>query len=68
MGFYGLNLISFFIIFIIALLLFGPRHLGIILKDLYLSCYKCIRILFLKLYNIESSDSKTDSETDINSG
>ncbi len=67
MGFYGLNLISFLIIFLIALLLFGSRYLHIILKDLTLSGLNCIKILF-KLYNAKSNDNKTDSETDITSG
>ena len=34
MGFYGLNLASYLIIFLIALLLFGPKYLHTILKDL----------------------------------
>ena len=67
MGFYGLNLISFLIIFLIALLLFGSRYLHIILKDLTLSGLNCIKTL-LKLYNAKSNDNKTDSETDITSG
>lgn len=67
MGFYGLNLISFLIIFLIALLLFGSRYLHIILKDLILSGLNCIKTL-LKLYNAKSNDNKTDSETDITSG
>lgn len=67
MGFYGLNLISFLIIFLIALLLFGPKYLCVILKDLTISGRNCIRIL-LKLYNAKSNDNKTESETDISSG
>lgn len=67
MGFYGLNLISFLIIFLIALLLFGPKYLHIILKDLTISGRNCIKIL-LKLYNAKSNDNKIDSETDITSG
>ena len=34
MGFYGLNLASCLIIFLIALLLFGPKYLHTILNDL----------------------------------
>jgi len=67
MGFYGLNLISFLIIFLIALLLFGPKYLQILLKDLYISWSNYIKIL-LKLYNTKSNDNKSDSETDITSG
>ena len=67
MGFYGLNLISFLIIFLIALLLFGPKYLNFILKDLYASWRNCIRLL-LKLYSIKSNDNKPESETDIISG
>ncbi len=67
MGFYGLNLTSFLFIFLIALLLFGPRYLGIILKDLYFSWNNCIKIFFLKLYNVRSNDNKTESETDTTS-
>jgi Sec-independent protein translocase protein TatA len=67
MGFYGLNLISFLIIFLIALLLFGPRYLHIILKDLYISVGNYIKIL-LKLYNTKLNDNKSESETDITSG
>lgn len=67
MGIYGLNLISFLIIFLIALLLFGPRYLYTIFKDLTISGRNCIRIL-LKLYNAKSNDDKTESETDITSG
>ncbi|MEN9916486.1 MAG: hypothetical protein RLY40_418 [Pseudomonadota bacterium] len=66
MGFYGLNLISFFFIFVIALLLFGPGYLHIILKDLSSSWYNFIKIL-LK-YNKKSNDNKSESETDITSG
>lgn len=67
MRFYGLNLISFLIIFLIALLLFGPKYLHIILKDLTISGRNCIKLL-LKLYNTKSNDNKIDSETDITSG
>lgn len=67
MRFYGLNLISFFIIFLIALLLFGPRYLHVILKDLYISLRNSINIL-LKLYNKKPNDSNPESETDITSG
>jgi Sec-independent protein translocase protein TatA len=67
MGFYGLNLISFLIIFLIALILFGPRYLNIILKDLTISGRNCIKIL-LKLYNEKSNDNKPESETNITSG
>lgn len=67
MGFYGLNLISFLIIFLIALLLFGPRYLHIILKDFTISGRNYIKIL-LKLNNAESNDNKSESETDITSG
>ena len=67
MGFYGLNLLSFLIIFLIALLLFGPRYLHSILKDLTISACNCIKIL-LKLYNAKSNDNKPESETDITSG
>lgn len=67
MGFYGLNLISFLIIFLIALLLFGPRYLYIILKDLTISGRNSIKTL-LKLYNAKSNDNKSESETDITSG
>ena len=67
MGFYGLNLILFLIILLIALLLFGPRYLHIILKDLTISVGNCIKIL-LKLYNAKSNDNKPESETDITSG
>ena len=67
MGFYGLNLISFLIIFMIALLLFGPKYLHIILKDLTISGRNYINIL-LKLNNVKSNDNKSKSETDITSG
>lgn len=67
MGFYGLNLISFLIIFLIALLLFGPRYLHIILKNLTISGRNYIKIL-LKLNNAKSNDNKSESETDITSG
>ena len=67
MGFYGLNLIAFLIILLIALLLFGPRYLYIILKDLTISVSNCIKIL-LKLYNAKSNDNKPESETDITRG
>lgn len=67
MGFYGLNLLSFLIIFLIALLLFGPRYLHLILKDLTISGRKCIKIL-LNLYNAKLNDNKSESETDITSG
>lgn len=67
MGFYGLNLISFLIIFLIALLLFGPKYLHIILKDLTISGQNYIKIL-LKLNNVKSNDNKSESETDITSG
>ncbi len=43
MGFYGLNLISFLVIFMIAFLLFGPRYLHIILKDLTISGVNVLR-------------------------
>ena len=64
MGFYGLNLISFFFIFLIALFLFGPRYLHIILKDLSSSWYNCIKIL-LKFFYEKANDNKHESETDI---
>lgn len=67
MGFYGLNLISFFFIFLIALLLFGPRYLHIILKDLSSSWYNFVKSL-LKFYNEKSKNNKSQSETDIASG
>jgi hypothetical protein len=67
MGFYRLNLISCLIIFLIALLLFGPKYLKILLKDLYMSCANCI-IILLKLYNAKSNDNKSESETDITRG
>lgn len=67
MGFYGLNLISFLIIFLIAWLLFGPKYLHNIFKDLTVSGRNGIKIL-LKLYNAKSNDNKSDSETDITSG
>lgn len=67
MGFYGLNLISFFFIFLIALLLFGPRYLYIILKDLSSSWDNFVKIL-LKFYNEKSKNNKSQSETDIASG
>jgi Sec-independent protein translocase protein TatA len=67
MGFYGLNLMSFLIIFLIALLLFGPRYLHIILKDLTISGRHCVKVL-LKLYNAKSNDNKPESETNITGG
>lgn len=67
MGFYGLNLISFFFIFLIALILFGPRYIHIILKDLSSSWYNCIKNL-LKFFNEKTNDNKHESETDITSG
>lgn len=67
MGFYGLNLISFFLIFLIALLLFGPTYLHLIFKDLSNSWYNCIKFL-LKFYNEKSNNNKAESETDITSG
>lgn len=66
MRFYGLNLISFLIIFLIAMLLFGTGYLHIILKDLVISGRNFIKIL-LKLYNEKSGDNKSTSETDITS-
>lgn len=68
MGFYGLNLISCLIILLIAWSLFGPRYLGIILNNLYLSWHKCIKIFLLTLSNKKSNDNKTESETDTISG
>lgn len=67
MGFYGLNLLSLLFIFLIALLLFGPNYLRIILKDLTHSWYNGIKIL-LKFYNAKSNENKSESETDITSG
>lgn len=67
MGFYGFNLISFLIIFLIALLLFGPKYLQILLKDLYISWFNYIKIL-LKSYKAKSNDRKSESETDITRG
>lgn len=67
MRFYGLNLLSFLIIFLIALLLFGPRYLRSILKDLTISGRNGIKIL-LKLYNAKSNDNKSESEKNITSG
>jgi len=67
MRFYGLNLISFLIIFLIALLLFGPRYVYIILKDLTISGRNYIKTL-LKLYDAKSNDNSSESETDITSG
>ncbi|EDP46849.1 hypothetical protein BEV13_04615 [Rickettsiella grylli] len=68
MKFLGLNLISFFFIFLIALLLFGPRYINGIFKDLYFSWNKCIKIFSSKLFNLKSNDNKTKSETDITCG
>lgn len=67
MGFYGLNLISYLIIFLIALLLFGPKYLLTLLKDVYISWTNYIKIL-LKLDNTTLNDNKSKSETDITSG
>lgn len=66
MGFYGLNLISFFIIFLIALLLFGPKYLQTLLKDLHVSWSNFVKLL-LKLYGTKSNDNKSQSKTDITS-
>lgn len=67
MGFYGLNLISCFIIFLIALLLYGPKYLQILIKDLCASLSNFIRRV-LKLYNTKTNDNESRSETDITSG
>lgn len=64
MGFYGLNLISCLIIFLIALLLFGPKYLYFILKSLTIAGCNCIKIL-LKSYNAKPNDNKSESETNI---
>lgn len=68
MKFFGLNLISFFFIFLIALLLFGPRYINSIFKDLYFIWGKYIKIFYSKLFNLKSNDNKTKSETDITCG
>lgn len=63
MGFYGLNLVSCIIIFLIALLLFGPKYLHIILKDLNAS-----RRYLSKKYKKQLNDNKSQPEKDITSG
>lgn len=65
MQFFGLNLISFFFIFLIALLLFGPRYINNIFKNIYFSWSKYIKIFSSKLFNLKSNDNKNKSETDI---
>jgi len=67
MGFYGFNLISFLIIFLIAWLLFGPKYLQILLKDLYISWFNYIKMV-LKSYNSKLNGRKPESKTDITRG
>ena len=67
MGFYGLNLASYLIIFLIALLLFGPKYLHTILKDLNAS----LRYLTKYLSRIDKKqldDDKPQVEKDITGG
>ncbi len=65
MQFFGLNLISFFFIFLIALLLFGPRYINNIFKNICFPWRKYIKIFYSKLFNLKSNDNKNKSETDI---
>lgn len=67
MGFYGLNLISLLIIFIIALLLFGPNTLSEIVKDIRLIWKGFISILLFKTKK-QSKENKNNAETNITSG
>ncbi len=67
MGFYGLNLVSCLIIFLIALLLFGPKYLHTILKDLNTSLRYAIKYL-LRKDKKQIDDNKSQAEKDITGG
>jgi Sec-independent protein translocase protein TatA len=67
MGFYGLNLVSCFIIFLIALLLFGPKYLHKIIKDLNASRRDLAKYLS-KQENQQLDDNKPEPEKDITGG
>lgn len=67
MGFYGLNIVSCVIIFLIALLLFGPKYLYAILKDLNTS--RCYLIKYLSRQDRKQlNDDKSDPEKNITGG
>lgn len=66
MGFYGLNLISFLVICVIALLLFGSKYLREIFEDLRLILRNFIKILLIQDKK-QSNDNKSESEADITS-
>lgn len=67
MGFYGLNLVSCLIIFLIALLLFGPKYLYTLLKDLNFSLRYLTRYLSREDKK-QLNDNKPLPEKDITSG
>ncbi len=67
MGFYGLNLVSCLIIFLIALLLFGPKYLYTLLKDLNFSLRYLTRYLSREDKK-QLNDNKPPPEKDITSG
>jgi Sec-independent protein translocase protein TatA len=67
MGFYGLNLVSCVIIFLIALLLFGPKYLYTILKDLNASLRYLARYL-PRQDKKQLNDNKLPPKKDITSG
>lgn len=63
MGFYGLNLISFLVICVIALLLFGSKYLREIFEDLRLILRNFIKILLIQDKK-QSNDNKSESESE----
>ena len=67
MGFYGLNLASYLIIFLIALLLFGPKYLHTILKDLNASLRYLTKYLSRRDKK-QLDDDKRQVEKDITGG
>ena len=67
MGFYGLNLASYLIIFLIALLLFGPKYLHTILKDLNASLRYLTKYLSRR-DKTQLDDDKPQVEKDITGG
>ena len=67
MGFYGLNLASYLIIFLIALLLFGPKYLHTILKDLNASLPYLTKYLSRRDKK-QLDDDKPQVEKDITGG
>ena len=67
MGFYGLNLASYLIIFLIALLVFGPKYLHTILKDLNASLRYLTKYLSRRDKK-QLDDDKPQVEKDITGG